>query len=374
MTPRFPALPACLALALATSAAPAAEPEHLAAWRGKMRRIAPLGYVARHTATPIAVDGKLDEPAWAAAPWTTDFTDIEGDAKPKPRFRTRAKILWDDEFLYLAAELAEPHVWGTLTQHDAVIFHDPDFEVFVDPDGDTHAYYEFELNALNTGWDLFLPKPYMDGAKARNDWEIPGLKSAVHIRGTLNDPRDTDTGWTLEIAFPWRAFTPPAAPGSPEASRAPAPTPAEGTVWRMNFSRVEWQVTPRGGAYEKIPRTPEDNWVWSPQGVVDMHRPEMWGRVLFTRRPASEPIDLPPVAGATARLTAVDFYYAQRDFFQAHRRWASSIAELQWHAPDGTEPPAFTTTDDGYAFSVPFRDGSRRRTWTIRQDRRLTLD
>ncbi len=71
-----------------------------------MGPITPQGYLCRHTAAPIVVDGKLDEAAWTDAPWTSDFVDIQGDAKPKPRFRTRAKMLWDDDYLYIAAELA----------------------------------------------------------------------------------------------------------------------------------------------------------------------------------------------------------------------------------------------------------------------------
>lgn len=356
-----------------TASAPAADTPRLPAWRERMAPLVPLTYLARHTgtATPLTIDGRLDDPAWAAAPWTADFVDIEGSLKPKPRFRTRAKILWDDTYLYIAAELTEPHLWAKLTQHDAVIFQDPDFEVFLDPDGDTHAYYEFELNALNTGWDLFLPKPYMDGAKADNAWAIPGLKSAVHLRGTLNDPSDTDTGWTLEIAFPWTAFAPP----GPLAVSAPR-APAEGTQWRLNFSRVEWQVTTPAGRYEKIPQTPEDNWVWSPQGVIDLHRPEMWGLVQFTRRPAPEPVTITPVPGLAARTVALDFYYAQLDYHRTHRRWAGSLAELNWSAPASlSAAPVFTPSPEatGYEFSVPFTDGPRRRSWTIRQDRRLTL-
>ena len=69
------------------------------------------------------------------------------------------KMLWDDEALYIAAEIEEPHVWATITEHDAVIFQDPDFEVFLDPDGDNHNYAELELNAKNTTWDLLLTKP-----------------------------------------------------------------------------------------------------------------------------------------------------------------------------------------------------------------------
>jgi hypothetical protein len=74
----------------------------------------------------MRIDGKLDEPAWQHAPWTSDFVDIEGAAKPAPRFRTRAKMLWDDEFLYVAAELEEPHIVATITQKNEVIFHDND--------------------------------------------------------------------------------------------------------------------------------------------------------------------------------------------------------------------------------------------------------
>ncbi len=162
----------------------------------------PKGYVCYRANGPIKVDGRLDDAAWSRAPWTDDFVDIEGDAKPRPRFRTRAKMLWDERYFYIAAEMEEPDVWGRLTKHDSVIFHDNDFELFVDPDGDNHEYAELEINALNTTWDLFLPKPYRDGGGADNSFEIDGLKSAVHIRGTLNKPGDRDEGWTVEIAMP----------------------------------------------------------------------------------------------------------------------------------------------------------------------------
>ena len=111
-------------------------------------------------------------------------------------------MLWDDNYLYIAAELEEPNVTGTLTKHDSVIFKDNDFEVFIKPLPETESYYEFEMNALNTGWDLFLPKPYSQGGKADNSWDIAGLKTAVAVQGTLNHPSDTDHGWTLEIAYP----------------------------------------------------------------------------------------------------------------------------------------------------------------------------
>src|SRR5262249_21526126 len=77
----------------------------------------PRGYLCYRALSPIVVDGKLDEAAWENAPWTEEFIDIEGHAKPKPTFRTRAKMLWDDRYLYIGAFLQEPHVWATLTTH-----------------------------------------------------------------------------------------------------------------------------------------------------------------------------------------------------------------------------------------------------------------
>lgn len=237
----------------------------------------PKEYVCHRTAGKINVDGKLDESSWRNAPATDAFVNIEGDLKPLPRFTTRAKMLWDDQYFYIGAEMDEPHVWGTLTKRDSVIFHDNDFEAFIDPNGDRDEYYELEINALNTVWDLFLPKPYRDGGKAQNSWDIAGLKTAVKVSGTLNNPNDKDTGWSVEMAIPWKALG--------EFAHKPAP-PADGDEWRVNFSRVEWRHEIVDGKYLKIAGAKEDNWVWSPQGVVDMHRPEMWGRVQFSTKVA----------------------------------------------------------------------------------------
>jgi hypothetical protein len=140
----------------------------------------------------IAVDGSLAADAWAELPWAEDFVDITGDSERKPRFRTRVKMGWDDEFFYVGAELEEPHVWGTITEKNAKMFEDNDFEVFIDPDGDGRNYYEFEINALGTIWELSLPKPYGEGGVPVLGCNLPGLKCAVRVRGTLNDPSDTD--------------------------------------------------------------------------------------------------------------------------------------------------------------------------------------
>src|SRR5471030_1767202 len=233
-------------------------------------------YLCHKTDKSFELNGRLDKEPWTEAQWTEDFVDIEGDLKPKPRFRTRAKMLWNDEFLFIGAEMEEPHVWAYQTEHDSIIFHDNDFEIFIDPNGDNQLYGEFEMNARNTTWDLLLVKAYRDGGQAINGWEIKGMRTAVHVDGTLNDPSDTDRGWSVEIAMPWKALG--------EIAARPSP-PKEDDQWRIDFSRVEWHVGVVDGKYVRVAGRPEDNWVWSPQGAIDMHRPWTWGCAQFTSVP-----------------------------------------------------------------------------------------
>jgi hypothetical protein len=322
--------------------------------------IEPRGYVCYRAPGPITVDGRLDEPAWQAAPWTEDFVDIEGDRRPRPRFRTRVRMLWDDRYLYIAAEMEEPHVWATLTRHDSVIFHDNDFEVFLDPDGDSHLYAELEINAHNTTWDLLLSRPYKDGGKAIDAWEVPGLRTAVHVNGTLNDPRDTDRGWSVEIAWPWKSLA--------EISYVPVP-PRDGDQWRINFSRVEWRHEVLDGKYRKRPKQAEDNWVWSAQGVVDMHRPERWGVLQFSiARPSTAVYRPDPAMRTRHHLHRV--YYAQRDFRKARGAWARSLTELGLH--DLPASLRLETTTTTFEATLPERRaaGPPRR-WHIRSDARI---
>ncbi len=286
----------------------------------------PLAYPCFRASSPPVIDGKLDDDAWRNAPWTADFVDIEGDLKPRPRFRTRAKMLWDDTYFYVAADMEEPHLWGTLTERDAVIFYDNDFEVFIDPDGDTHNYYELELNALNTVWDLLLTRPYRDGGHAVDSWDIAGLKTAVDLRGTLNDPSDIDEGWSVEIAMPWKVLEECANHGGP---------PSEWETWRVNFSRVQWRLDPVKDGYAKSidPATGkshrEDNWVWSPQGLINMHYPEMWGCVLFCgkgERPGWATNEGVSSANRLHPLRLV--YYAQKHHYSIQHEYAPSLEDL----------------------------------------------
>ncbi len=269
----------------------------------------PPTYVCGRTTTPPVIDGKGDEPIWQQARELSPFKDIEGSAIPHD---CRVKMIWDDDYLYILADMDEKHLWATQTKHDSIIYHDPDFEVFIDPDGDGLNYIELEINALNTTWDLFITRPYrFNDPNILHDWEIKGLKHAVNLRGTLNKTDDTDDGWSVELAIPWSSITSHA--HLPRTSKAPQP----GSSMRMNFSRVNWQFKATPDGYEKLP-APESNHVWAPTGKVNIHLPEHWGRVIFSSNPAHVWEAAAPEASDTTRLKLYEALNAQLEHRNNH--------------------------------------------------------
>lgn len=295
-------------------------------------------YICYQVSDSIRIDGLPDETSWQRAPWTENFQDIEGKDKPAPLHRTRVKMLWDARFLYILAELEEPHVWASLRQHDTIIFQDNDFEVFIDPDGDAHQYYEIEINALNTVMDLFMPKPYRNGGGALLNWDTKGLRTAVHINGTLNNATDQDSSWTVEMAIPFRSV-------GFFHSRI---IPQDSTIWRINFSRVQWDTEVRNGQYFKRPHTPEHNWVWSPQGIINMHAPERWGYLQFSKSDAPVVFREPETAAVQNVLWEV--YYRQQQYRRQHRHYAMDARLLQLSAVAFT--PAIEATSRQFTATI----------------------
>jgi hypothetical protein len=231
--------------------------------------------VAHRAATPPDLDGRLAAGCWRTAEWSPRFVDlVSGEQVGRD---TRAAILWDDEHLYVGFRLEEPDVTATLTERDAHIWLDDDVELFVaGPD----AYYELEINAFGTIYEVLFswgaPLPFegavpFDGVGFRHPrgprtgywgYDLPGLRTAVHVDGTLNDPSDVDRGWSVEIALPWTSLA---------VLGLPTP-PRPGDEWRIACSRFN---TRRDGDGDS------GGWAWSPHGVWDSHIPELFPRVRF---------------------------------------------------------------------------------------------
>ena len=327
----------------------------------------PPVYVCRRATKPFTLDGNINKEFWNDVPFTDDFLDIEGPHMTTPRFRTRAKMQWDDENIYFAAILEGNEIWANLTERDCVIFYDNDFEIFIDPDSDTQQYYEFEMNAKNTVWDLLLTKAYRDcGGKPVNGYDMHGLQTAVYIDGELNSIDEKNRFWSVEVVIPFAAVSECAAENRP---------PKDGEFYRVNFSRVQWliDVVDNVITKRKQPGTdrpyPEDNWVWAPTGVINIHYPELWSFLFFAADDKEDSCYQIP-EDEKIKWDLRKLYYAEQAYLDINGTYTDSLealeAILKEYSPceeNKTVRPLsyqLETTTHTFEISCPSADGTGR--------------
>ncbi len=261
-------------------------------------------YACYRTKTPLKIDGDLTKPAWSKAPKSPRFVDmVSGDLA---FFDTRAATLWDDDNLYVGFWIEEPFVEAKLTERDSIIFMENDVEVFIDG-GD--CYYEFEINALNTIYEVFFiwRDAYKRGGKfdvpefdliskafsfggnydrsgwdfwhgihprgvrwAFPSWDFPGLQSAVKVDGVINNRAVVDKGWTVELAFPWS--------GMKWLANDRSLPPKQDDIWNIFFGRFE-KLKVANARPE-----PQPAWSWNKIGTPDTHTPEKFTKVQFSNQ------------------------------------------------------------------------------------------
>ncbi|MDO1449282.1 carbohydrate-binding family 9-like protein [Rhodocytophaga aerolata] len=260
-------------------------------------------YTSCRTPKSIEINGDLEKPVWQRAQKSPRFVDM---VTGEPGFfDTRSAVLWDDQNLYIAFWVEEPFVQAHLTERDSLIFNENDIEVFIDGDD---AYYEFEINALGTVYEVFFiwRDAYKKGSKfdvpefdlidqkalsfggnedrmadsfwhgrhprktrwAFINWDFPGMQSAVRVQGTINDNTDIDKGWTVELAFPWA--------GMKSLANGRSLPPKDGDTWRLFLGRFQ-KLTPSGQEVN-----PHPAWAWNRHGVYDTHLPECFTYIHFS--------------------------------------------------------------------------------------------
>jgi hypothetical protein len=215
----------------------------------------PPTYEVARAATPIKVDGRLDEPAWAKTPSVGRFVlNRDGSAIPN---KTEARILYDDNFLYISFRSMDENIWASMRRRDEHLWDEEVVEVFLQADPRQPSYIELEVNPLGTMLDIYL----LDIRKPLRyeSWNSERLQWAVQVDGTV-DGRGGDREWTCEIALPMEDIV-----------TAPRLPPAIGDRWRLNLYRVE-----------KLPA--EFGLAWSPTLRGDFHVPGRFGEIVFTGR------------------------------------------------------------------------------------------
>lgn len=354
----------------------------------------PKQYIAYKTTKDLVIDGQLNDDQWNEVAFSDTFIDISTDIKPM--FDTKVKMRWDDNFLYVGAILEEHDVWANISStchciddiNDQVIFHDNDFEIFIDPSGSTHYYKEFEMNAANATWILLLNQPYNDGGYENSTrvygdqgWDMqPPLHCATYADGEINDPSSQNQYWSVEVALPLQSLI--------YKNDATIP-PKNGDIWRINFSRVEWAIKVIEGKYQKYPScqscenpgsNAEDNWVWSPQGAVAMHLPERWGMLQFSDDLVNQ-ATFKRNPEWTLRSIAMTLYYAEHSYASSNNGlFTDNLKDLYpfanpSYAINGTCSilPRINLSGDGKSFIATITASNGEMFAAIQDDRLLSV-
>ena len=182
--------------------------------------------------TPIILDGTDDDPAWKHAqvidafgqPWL-------GDKAPALRGKTRAKLLWDRDYLYFFAEMEDTDLFADVTEHDGDIWKNDVFELFFRPAADKPGYFEFEVNAANTVLDAFFPKRDLDTIRASRSRSA----SSASRRRSSSAGRST-SGTTRTRAGASRGASRGPTSCAPAAGRSPASSGGS-TSCRCNYHK-----------------------------------------------------------------------------------------------------------------------------------------
>ena len=212
-------------------------------------------YTVHRASSPIAIDGKVDEEAWKKAE-TIEFI-FPWDKQTGAKQKTVARLLWDDQNLYVSYVCDDTDITALMEAHDSETYKDDCVEIFINPDETQNFYYGTEVNARGTLTDFFYCWPQLNLKR----YDLVGAKVASNIDGTLNKSEDTDKGWSLELAIPWDNFK----------DLCKVLPPKVGDMWRANLSR--WDGTEPDRRLS----------IWSDPALENPHphNPARFGRLTF---------------------------------------------------------------------------------------------
>ncbi|MCE5237645.1 carbohydrate-binding family 9-like protein [bacterium] len=187
---------------------------------------------------PIVIDGSLDDPAWARAqeiehfvvPPRMNWIEFRMITARRARSQSHARLMWDDKYLYLGAELEDRDIYcATPAGHDNPFGPDDIIELFVKPSDEQPWYWEFHVVPSSCTRDYFYARRGSGGDKRWMKYES-GMEAKVTVVGTFDDWSDRDNKWIAEMRLPWSAFD--RWGGKPQV----------GDTWRFLVSRYDYSV------------------------------------------------------------------------------------------------------------------------------------
>jgi putative heme-binding domain-containing protein len=218
-------------------------------------------YPIQRASSPIVIDAKLDEPAWRDARPMGDFTFNWYESGVKEQ--TVAKMLWDDDNLYVSWYVHDKHISAFEKQRHGPVSKDDCVEIFIAPNPDKPKnYYTWEINAIGTMLNRNKSDWYTLGAT----WEPEGVEYRATFQGAgKKEESPGDDHWIVEMKVPFRNFI-------RDAAHTP---PSEGDEWRLNVNRIGGKTNRQLSSWSPIPPP-----------LTGFHSPEAFGRIVFAGPPA----------------------------------------------------------------------------------------
>ena len=219
----------------------------------------PVSFECRWTDTPIKITGKGTDPAWKNAQ-TIDKFNVSWLEKPRPaKTKTKAKLLWDREYLYFFADMEDADLYADIKEHNGMLWFNDVFELFFKPADDKPGYYEFQVNPHGAVLDCFFPRRNAGGfLRFKNETKFH-VDVKVNLRGSLNKWTDKDDGWSVEGRIPWTDFMKTG--GRPDRNEK----------WKLNLSRYDYSVDFEGPELSTC----------APLTKQDFHRFEDYATLVF---------------------------------------------------------------------------------------------
>lgn len=184
-------------------------------------------YVAKRVKGEIKIDGNITEEEWNS-PTITKFYRA-GAIDKKIYSKTEVYILYDDNYLYIAGKMEDKDLVGEVKDKDGPVWNDDVFEVFIKPKFNLPHYYEINANLLGTLFDGFYPRKRANWLRFTKYYDSQAILK-TKMKGTLNNWRDVDDGWEIEMAIPFSAFSQTTLP------------PKKGDRWFFAICRYDYSV------------------------------------------------------------------------------------------------------------------------------------
>ncbi|MGB0949452.1 MAG: DUF5916 domain-containing protein, partial [Marinirhabdus sp.] len=138
---------------------------------------------------PIKIDGTIDDEAWDAVPWTSDYREFAPDNNTEPTEQTKMKIAYDEKNLYVAFRCYQKDpatIERRMGRRDD--FPGDWVEVNVDSYNDDRTGFSFTISASGVKGDEFIS----------NNGNFDGSWNPIWYTATQIDAE----GWTAEVRVP----------------------------------------------------------------------------------------------------------------------------------------------------------------------------